>query len=114
MTSAKRKFEFARNRSTNSIKENLLCSSYILKNSDGILKTSSPLGYSQIKQYDEKEEINDYVHREKFANNIFDFINSNEELHNNTKLNNNSLICNELQKEFSNGIFYDKIVSTNK
>ncbi|CRH00047.1 conserved Plasmodium protein, unknown function [Plasmodium relictum] len=113
MGEAKNKFEITRNRSSTSIKENLLYSSDILKTSSNLLKNSLFEGN------DKKNYVNHTFNKEKIIN-IYDLINTNDTLNENCSINNKDVIYNHssnnhvLNKEFSNGMFYDKIMMSNK
>ncbi|GAW80947.1 hypothetical protein, conserved [Plasmodium gonderi] len=133
MTSAKNKFEIARNRSCTSIKENLMCSSIILKNSSGLLKNSSivdgerdnygrPVDYLNYDNTSKNEilhcnnPLDESVGRKVNAKNLHKYLYMNEEEDNNEEFPFNTDISydRELSNEFSRGMLYDKIGMSNR
>ncbi|ANQ08354.1 Uncharacterized protein PCOAH_00024970 [Plasmodium coatneyi] len=123
MLSAKSKFEIARNRSCSSIRENLMCSSVILKNSSCLLK-SNPT-FENTTQLDRQGEglhgdvasLEEDPLRERSAKDLHQYVytsginpddaaifTSNEWTKDNHDVNN----------EFKKGILFDKIVMSNR
>ncbi|CRG96227.1 conserved Plasmodium protein, unknown function [Plasmodium gallinaceum] len=113
MGETKNKFEIARNRSSNSIRENLLHSSDILKTSNNLLKNS-------LFEVNDKKNYVDHTFNKREATNINNLININDSLNKHYSLNDegitysDSVNHNLLNKEFSNSMFYDKIMMSNK
>ncbi|CAA9988203.1 conserved Plasmodium protein, unknown function [Plasmodium knowlesi strain H] len=121
MLSAKTKFEIARNRSFSSIRENLMCSSVILKNSTCLLK-SSPT-FENTTQLDSRvEDLPDDVGypqedslRERSAKELHQYVytgglNPDDEV---TLTSNEWTQEHDVKNEFKKGILYDKIVMSN-
>ncbi|KEG02112.1 conserved Plasmodium protein, unknown function [Plasmodium vinckei vinckei] len=128
MSSAKSKFEITRNRSCNNIKENLACSSNILKNYKNLLASETKVNTDQRNYYSDVEKRENAVSFGKYYNpyNIPDDYISRTKLNNynetgiynitrnNEKIPLNKVQENYMQEEFSNTMFYDKIMRNDK
>ncbi|SCM21941.1 conserved Plasmodium protein, unknown function [Plasmodium chabaudi chabaudi] len=127
MTSAKSKFEITRNRSCNNIKENLACSSNILKNYKNLLASETKVNTNQRNYHSDVEKRENAISFGKYYNPYTpdDYIsriklnNYNETdiygiTRNNEKIPINKVQENAVQEEFSNTMFYDKIMRNHK
>ncbi|CXI44332.1 conserved Plasmodium protein, unknown function [Plasmodium berghei] len=127
MSSAKSKFEITRNRSCNNIKENLECSSNILKNYKHLLASEAQVNTNQKNYHSDVEKRENAISFGKYYNPYIpdDYI-SKTKLNNysesgiygisgnNEKVSINKFQENDVQKEFSNTMFYDKIMRNHK
>ncbi|KJP84907.1 hypothetical protein AK88_05456 [Plasmodium fragile] len=125
MLSAKNKFELARNRSCSSIRENLMCSSVILKNSSCLLK-SSPTFDNTTQLHRRGEGLQDDMTdmtcpeedllRETSAKELHQYVYTSE------VTPDDEVVCmssewtqdHDVKNEFKKGILYDKIVMSDR
>ncbi|CAD2091495.1 conserved Plasmodium protein, unknown function [Plasmodium vinckei lentum] len=127
MSSAKSKFEITRNRSCTNIKENLACSSNILKNYKNLLASETKVNTDQRNYHSDVEKRENAISYGKYYNPYIpdDYIsrtklnNYNETYiygitRNNEKIPVNKIQENHVQEEFSNTMFYDKIMRNHK
>ncbi|GAB66454.1 hypothetical protein PCYB_092400 [Plasmodium cynomolgi strain B] len=122
MLSAKNKFEIARNRSCSSIRENLMCSSVILKNSSCLLK-SSP-AFENTTQLERRGEVlqddmgstEEGLLREKNAKELYQYLYTNGVNPDDGVIftSNEWGKDHDVNKEFKKGILYDKVVMSNR
>ncbi|EUD65463.1 hypothetical protein C922_04203 [Plasmodium inui San Antonio 1] len=122
MLSAKNKFEIARNRSCSSIRENLMCSSVILKNSSCLLKSSNP--FENSTPLDRRGEgLQDDVAspeegplRERNAKELHQYVYASEVNPDDgvVFMSKEGTQDHDVNNEFRKGILYDKIIMSNR